>query len=250
MQKYSVNMVQHKKTRKAGGVEDMKIFVVLHGQTDLDAEGRVQGKSDQPLNDTGREQAHETAKALQSKGIDMIMMAPQNRTLETAAIIAGQIGVEENRMVKGMKLPERDFGDYEGQLTAEMDMYALCSWTGNAPTPNGETIRDTAARVILYINNMVKLAFKGKTVLLVVSEHVLRVLFWYFYGLPEAGQEQIIEIDPRSIYEFESDEVPPEMKDFQLILDQLNSDDGGKGSSDRVLSQSEIDRLMAEMMSG
>ena len=229
----------------------MKIFAVLHGQTDLDTGGRIQGNSDSPLNDIGRGQAHEMAKSLQSKGIDMIMMAPQSRSLETAAIIGEHLSIEENKLVKGMKLCERDFGDYEGQLISENDMYALYSWNGNAPTPNGETIRETAGRVIPYMNNMVKLAFRGKTVLLVVSGHVLRVLFWYFNGLPEAGKEHAIEIDECAVYEFESDEIPPEMKDFQLILDKLNSvADDGKGKSDRVLTQAEIDKLLAEMGKG
>jgi len=225
----------------------MKIFAVLHGQTDLDSEGRIQDKSDQSLNDRGREQANETAQALLSKEITLIMAAPQNRTMETAAIIAGHLGIEESKIVKGMKLYEREFGDYEGQLISDIDIFALCSWIGNAPTPNGETIRETAARVIPFINNMVKLMFRGKTVLLVVPSHVLRVLFWYFRGLPETGKEVIIETEISVVYEFDSDDIPPEMLDFQSILDKLGTGGDGKGGADRVLSQNEIDSLIAEM---
>ena len=228
----------------------MRIFVVLHGQTDLDTEGRIQGSSDQPLNDTGKAEAHETAKALQSKGIDLIMSSPQKRAMETAEIIAGQIGIEAAKLVKGMKLYERDFGDYEGELISEVDYFALSSWAGKALTPNGETIRETASRVIPYMNNMMKLVFKGKTVLLVVSDNVLKVLFWYFTGLPEAGKEIIPETGIGEVYEFDSEKIPPDMLDSQSILSKLEpGSHQGDDHSDRVLSQPEIDDLIDEIAS-
>jgi len=231
-------------------VKSLKIFAVLHGQTDLDAEGRIQGSSDHPLNDTGKNEAAETAKALQSKGIDLIMSSPQRRAMETAEIIAGHIGLEAAKLTKGMKLYERDFGDYEGTLISEVDYFALCSWGGKAPTPNGETIREAASRVIPYMNNMMKLVFKGKTVLLVVSGNVLRVLFWYFTGLPEAGKEIITETGIGEVYEFDTEEIPPEMLDSQMILGMLNpGNDQGGGNADRVLSQPEINDLIEEIAS-
>ena len=228
----------------------MKVFAVLHGQTDLDAEGRIQGSSDHPLNDTGKRQAGDTAKALQSKGIDAIMSSPQKRAMETSEIIAAHIGIEGNRLVKGMKLCERDFGDYEGTLVSEIDYFALCSWAGNAATPNGETIRETAIRVIPFMNNMMKLALKGKTPLMVVSGNVLRVLSWYFKGLPEIGKETIPEAEICAVYEFDSDEIPPEMLDPQMIIGKLDpSNNQGGGNADRVLTQPEIDTLIATMES-
>jgi len=46
----------------------MKDYVVLHGQTDPDAEGRIIGNTDPHLNDKGREQAHDTAMELKGSG--------------------------------------------------------------------------------------------------------------------------------------------------------------------------------------
>jgi len=224
----------------------MKAYVVLHAQTDYDAEGRIIGNSDPELNDTGRKQAHEAAQELKDKGINMILSSPQKRTMETAEIIATALGIDEIKITKGLKLYERAFGDLEGMLISEVDMFALSSWFGNVPTPKGETIRETANRVIAYMNNMVKI-FRTKTMLLVVPEHVLRVMYWFFTGLPELGKERSIETANCKIYEFDTDEIPPEIRDYQPPVDQPEDSGDDPG---RLLSQAEIDALIAELAGG
>jgi len=227
----------------------MKVFVVLHGQTDFDAQGRIIGNSDPALNDSGKAQAQEAAKGLQSKGIDMILSSPQIRTMETAEIIAESLGFDKSKITKGLKLYERAFGDLEGKLISEVDMFALSSWFGNAATPNGETIKETANRVIAYMNNMVKI-FRTKTMLLVVPEHVLRVLFWFFNGLPEPGKEHVIEAANCKVFEFNTDDIPPEIKDYQPAADIPEPSSSGGDDPGRLLSQNEIDALIAELMGG
>jgi len=226
----------------------MKAYVLLHGQTDFDAEGRIIGNSDPSLNDTGREQAHEVAEKLKSKGIDMILSSPQLRTMETAEIIAPILDIDEIKITKGLKLYERAFGDLEGKLISEVDMFALSSWFSNAATPNGETVKETANRVIAYMNNMVKI-FRTKTMLLVVPEHVLRVLYWFFTGLPELGKERAIDAKNCEIFEFDTDDIPSAIKDYEPAAD-LPSDGGGDDDPGRLLSQDEIDRLIAELAGG
>jgi len=227
----------------------MKAYVLLHGQTDFDAEGRIIGNSDPELNEAGREQAREVGNGLKDKGIDMILSSPQLRTMETAQIVSGILGIDEVKITKGLKLYERAFGDLEGMLISEVDMFALSSWFGNAATPNGETVRETANRVIAYMNNMVKI-FRTKTMLLVVPEHVLRVLYWFFTGLPELGKESVIETANCKIYEFDTDDIPPEIKDYSPAVDLPGEGGGSDDDPGRLLSQSEIDALIAELAGG
>jgi len=226
----------------------MKAYVLLNGQTDFDVEGRIIGKSDPSLNRDGVEQAVEVAEKLKDKGIDMILSSPQLRTMETAEIIAPILGIDIAKITKGLKLYERAFGDIEGKLIEEVDMFVLSSWFGNAATPNGETVKETANRVISYMNNMVKI-FRTKTMLLVVPEHVLRVLYWFFNGLPEPGKEHTLEIANCEIFEFDTDDIPPEIKDYEAAAD-LPEDGGGDDNPDRLLSQEEIDKLIAELAGG
>jgi len=225
----------------------MKAYILLHAQTDYDAEGRIIGNSDPELNEKGREQARNAAKDLKDKGIDMILASPQKRTMETAEIIAGVLGIDGIKITKGLKLYERALGDLEGMLISEVDMFALSSWFGNMATPNGETVRETANRVIAYMNNMVKI-FRTKTMLLVVPEHVLRVMYWFFTGLPELGKEHIIEAVNCKFFEFDTNEIPPEIKDYQPVADAPATESGDDPG--RLLSQAEIDALIAELSGG
>jgi len=224
----------------------MKAFVVLHGQTDLDAEGRIIGGSDQSLNESGKEQAREAAKSLQSKGIDMILSSPQTHTMETSEIIAEGLGLGTSKITKGLILKERAFGDFEGKLKSEVDMFVLCSWFGHAITPNGETLKETVGRVIPYMNNMIKI-FRTKTMLLVVPEQVARVLFWFFKGLPGQGKEHDIEPDNCAIYEFETDDIPQEIRDFSSVA-SLPVASEGVDDPGRLLTQAEIDDLIEEIL--
>ena len=67
----------------------MIIYLFRHGETDWNKERRLQGHSDIPLNEFGRELAVKTAAALKEKGItfDRAFCSPLNRAFETAEII-------------------------------------------------------------------------------------------------------------------------------------------------------------------
>lgn len=225
----------------------MKAYVVLAGMTDYDVEGRITGTSDPSINSHGIEHVREAAKNLIGKNINMMLVAPHKRTVETAEIIAETIGFDKSKITKGLKLHERSFGDYEGKLNSDVDMFVLSSWYGNVATPNGETIRETANRVISYMNNMVKI-FKTKTMLLVVPEQVFRVLYLFYNGLPEFGHEPIIDVSSCKIYEFETEDIPPEIINYQQI--NARSGDNPEDDPGRLLSQEEIDELIAEITKG
>ena len=66
-----------------------RLVVVRHGQTDWNKAGRMQGSSDIPLNDRGREQAHEAGRALaeQNEFWNYLGASPLSRAQETARII-------------------------------------------------------------------------------------------------------------------------------------------------------------------
>lgn len=229
----------------------MKAYVMLHGQTDFDVEGRIIGTNDPVLNDTGKEQARAAVSSLQGKDINMILSSPQLRTMETAEIVAEGLGLDKGKITKGLKLYERAFGELEGKKIEEVDMFVLTDWFSNVAPPDGEPLKKTVDRVVAYMNNMVKL-FRTKTMLLVVPEHVLRVLFWFFNGLPQPGQNSAIEIEYCRVYEFDTENIPPEIKDYSpdavmpggAPAEQPQDDPG------RLLSQEEIDALIAELTAG
>ncbi|MCX6485609.1 MAG: histidine phosphatase family protein [Rhodoluna sp.] len=88
------------------------IGLLRHGQTDWNVDMRLQGVSDIPLNDYGREQANTAAEVLSSSTWEMIVSSPLSRALETANIVASKLGFENVDILP--ELIERSFGVAEG----------------------------------------------------------------------------------------------------------------------------------------
>ena len=65
----------------------IKLYVIRHGETDFNKEGRYLGRSSVSLNSTGIVQARKLAQGVEELGIEVIYVSPSNRTLETANII-------------------------------------------------------------------------------------------------------------------------------------------------------------------
>lgn len=89
-----------------------ELYLVRHGETDWNAARRIQGRTDIPLNDTGRDQARQAGELLARRRWDAIYASPLSRAVETAAIIGEQVGIAEVGTRDG--LMERDYGAAEG----------------------------------------------------------------------------------------------------------------------------------------
>ena len=128
----------------------MRIFIVRHGQTEKNRTNLLQGRSDVPLNDVGRQQAEELGERLRAAGIgfDRVYTSPLIRAMQTAELIAGGAPqtVEE-------RLIEMDYGPYEGMSLKDPDpeIRRFFSDFVHQPAPAGmEALADVTAR--LYEN--------------------------------------------------------------------------------------------------
>ncbi|GGF97984.1 putative phosphatase PhoE [Rhodococcoides trifolii] len=97
------------------------VALVRHGETDWNARGRLQGSSDIPLNEYGREQALEAANELGRSRWDLLVSSPLSRASETADIIGASIGL--SRSATFDDLAERHFGEAEGLSDFEAYSY-------------------------------------------------------------------------------------------------------------------------------
>lgn len=122
------------------------IAIVRHGETNWNLERRIQGRTEVPLNDTGRAQAAATARFLLSDQVRErfgdwagLLSSPLGRALETAEILAEHMDLQSPGIEH--ELWERDFGQAEGLSVTD----AHARWPGLA-IPGAETLEDLAAR--------------------------------------------------------------------------------------------------------
>jgi uncharacterized phosphatase len=95
--------------------------LIRHGQTDWNAQRRLQGSTDIPLNDVGRGQARDAAAVVSAYEWDVVVSSPLSRAAETADLIAAGLGLSVCRRVP--ELSERSFGPAEGlQAGPELDV--------------------------------------------------------------------------------------------------------------------------------
>lgn len=88
------------------------ICIVRHGETDWNAQGRLQGREDTELNDSGRHQAQKIAAYLSGGHWDAVISSPLKRAYETAQIIARILAVPEIEVEE--QITERDYGEASG----------------------------------------------------------------------------------------------------------------------------------------
>jgi broad specificity phosphatase PhoE len=94
------------------------LLLVRHGETDWNAEGRLQGHTDRPLSDYGREQARRLAADLEAEDLEAIYASDLARARETAEIAGERLGLP---VVLDPDLREKDWGNWEGLTSVERD---------------------------------------------------------------------------------------------------------------------------------
>lgn len=108
-----------------------RILFVRHGETDWNVAGRIQGRTDVPLNDTGRSQARQVAATIASSPdaaeIARVVSSPFSRAVETAAPIAAALGLPGVDVDEAFA--EQDMGVAEGVTWAD----ARLRWPDGIP---------------------------------------------------------------------------------------------------------------------
>jgi broad specificity phosphatase PhoE len=130
-------------------------MLIRHGETDWNRDGRIQGVSDIPLNDTGRAQARAAGEALsrllpRDRPI-VLISSDLSRARETAEIIAAELGVDGPLVYP--ELRERAYGEGEGMNASEMEE----RWGDRhaASVPGAEALPDLRARALAGIRRVV-----------------------------------------------------------------------------------------------
>ncbi len=119
------------------------IYIIRHGQTELNISNALQGRSDHPLNDTGIRQAMEAAERLKGISFAAVYSSPLIRAVRTAEIIAPAV-----KPVIDERLIEMEYGPYEGKSLRDLGPEVLTFFRDfvHNPAPEGMEPLDSVVR--------------------------------------------------------------------------------------------------------
>ncbi len=160
-----------------------QLILIRHGQSVYNLENRFTGWLDVALTPAGEKEAHKAGQILREKHYkpDICFTSTLQRAQRTLELVLGEIGHTKVDVIKNEALNERHYGDLQGknkaETAAEFGEEQVHIWrrSFDVPPPNGESLKDTAARTLPYFNEkIVSEVKKGKNVLVVAHGNSLR----------------------------------------------------------------------------
>ncbi len=168
------------------------LLLVRHGESETNAANAFSGRADPSLTTKGREQAKRVGQRLTELGLrpDRVFTSEMKRCRETTALLLDTAGQSDMPVVSDAALNERDYGALTGlDKTAAAVQFGeeqIRRWRrsyAEAP-PDGESLQDTAARVLAYyVRFILPKALSGGTTLVVSHGNTLRALMMALDGM-------------------------------------------------------------------
>jgi 2,3-bisphosphoglycerate-dependent phosphoglycerate mutase len=189
----------------------MGLLVLLrHGESQWNLENRFTGWVDVPLSAKGEEEAREAGKKLIGYRFDRAFTSVLTRAIETLRIVLEVIGQSHIPIEKDQALNERMYGELQGLDKAETakkygeQQVKLWRRSYDVRPPGGESLRDTAERVLPYYESRIKPhLLAGETILIVAHGNSLRALVMHLDRLtPDQVLELNIPTGAPLLYEF------------------------------------------------
>ncbi len=159
-----------------------KLYLIRHGETEHNRTGVLMGSTDSPLNDQGRNQAGCLREHMAEIEVDTIFTSPLNRAADTASIVFGK----QTEIISSSSLQEYHFGEWEGLHFTEIEKRypeAWRVWLTNweqTDIPGGESFSDFTARVISFVEEILK-ANVGRKLAVVSHGGCIRALLAHYF---------------------------------------------------------------------
>lgn len=162
-----------------------RFCIVRHGETAWNAEQRVQGQLDIPLNATGQWQARAVGVALAAVRFDAVVSSDLSRASETALLSAS---AQDGNIETNVALRERHYGKFQGLKYVEAQQQFPADFAVHLARHlefgygSGESLQSFAARVAAVMDALVK-QHQDKTVLVVTHGGCLDVVYRLASGM-------------------------------------------------------------------
>ncbi len=194
------------------------IFLIRHGQTEFNRDGRLQGRLDSPLTELGVEQARRMGRVLKDVVDDamawQVISSPLGRARRTAEIVRDELGLD-GAIEVDERLVEVGVGVWEGLMREEIERLApgrvgVPGWLFTA-SPGGETYEDVATRLGSWLAGLDE--HDGRRRLVVCHGVAGRVLRGLYLGL---AQDEVLALP-----------APPQDAVFRLFKGTVGRIDEG-----------------------
>ena len=188
------------------------LVLVRHGESQWNLENRFTGWVDVPLTEKGRNEAKKAGEKLKGIKFDKAYTSVLMRANETLQIILKETGQEKIPVEKDQALNERHYGDLQGLNKAETakkfgdEQVHIWRRSYDIAPPNGESLKDTAARTLPYFEKRIIPDLKaGKNIIVAAHGNSLRSIVMH---LDKLTREQVLKLNLGTgvpiIYEFDS----------------------------------------------
>ncbi len=180
---------------------DNVLVLVRHGESEWNKLNLFTGWKDVDLTEQGEEEAHKAGKLLKQQGykFDIAFTSALKRAQRTLDIILEELGQTGLETYKDQALNERDYGDLVGlnkdEARAKWGPEQVHIWrrSFDTPPPGGESLKDTAARVLPYYEaKILPQVLAGKNVIVSAHGNSLRALIM---KLDNLSQKEVTELN-------------------------------------------------------
>jgi 2,3-bisphosphoglycerate-dependent phosphoglycerate mutase len=177
---------------------DRLLVLVRHGQSEWNLKNLFTGWKDIGLTEVGIEEARAAGRKLKAQGIgfDIGFTSALKRAQDSMTFTLAEMGLSQIPVMKNLALNERDYGDLSGLNKDDArkrwgeEQVHVWRRSYDAAPPGGESLRDTAARVLpYYIQEILPHVLRGERVLVTAHGNSLRALVMV---LERLGPQEIV----------------------------------------------------------
>ena len=182
-------------------MKQTNLVLVRHGQSEWNKKNLFTGWKDPNLTDLGIEEAMKAGNLLKERGLafDIMFTSDLFRAQETGRIILEQMNLGHIEVIKDQSLNERNYGDLAGLNKDEArvkwgeEQVHIWRRSYDIPPPGGESLKNTAERVLPYFNSEILPKIKeSQNILVAAHGNSLRALVM---ELEKINSDEIVKLE-------------------------------------------------------
>ncbi len=196
------------------------LLLIRHGENDYTKTGKLAGRmAGVHLNERGRKQAEELAKALAQAPIEAVYSSPLERAMQTAEPIAKEHG---QKVIPSEGLLESNVGEWQGKSLRRLALLKYWRVIQNAPSrarhPGGESFAETQVRIVSTLDAIAAKHKERALIACVFHSDPIRLAVAHYIGLPldhfqrlgcDTGSVTLLALGPSSAHLIWLNRRPP-----------------------------------------